>query len=38
MTVIEEKRTRRGGRGSRRELRTHIDDAMLPALKRRSAS
>ena len=34
MTVIEEKRTRRGGRGSRRELRTHIDDAMLPALKR----
>lgn len=33
--VLEERRTRRGGRGSRRELRTAIDDAMLPALKRR---
>ena len=32
--VAEEKRTRRGGRGSRREIRTAIDDAMLPALKR----
>ncbi|MGD1924350.1 MAG: trimethylamine methyltransferase family protein [Paracoccaceae bacterium] len=33
--VIEEKRTRRGGRGSRRELRTAVDTHMLPALKRR---
>jgi trimethylamine--corrinoid protein Co-methyltransferase len=29
------KPTRRGGRGSRRELRSAIDDTMLPALKRR---
>ena len=33
--VIEEKRSRRGGRGSRRELRTAVDTTMLPALKRR---
>ena len=36
MTIaVEEKRTRRGGRGSRRELRTHVSDEMLPALQRR---
>ena len=34
-TAVEERRSRRGGRGSRRELRTSIDDSMLPALKRR---
>ena len=28
-------KTRRGGRGSRRELRAAISDEMLPALKRR---
>ncbi|MEL6479141.1 MAG: trimethylamine methyltransferase family protein [Pseudomonadota bacterium] len=36
MTAIaEEKRVRRGGRGSRREIRTAVSDDMLPALKRR---
>ncbi len=36
MTALaEERRTRRGGRGSRRELRTAVDTTMLPALKRR---
>ncbi|MGI9355192.1 MAG: trimethylamine methyltransferase family protein [Rhizobiaceae bacterium] len=35
MTVTEEPvRTRRGGRGTRRSIRTAIDTAMLPALKR----
>ncbi|MEM7058527.1 MAG: trimethylamine methyltransferase family protein [Pseudomonadota bacterium] len=34
-TAVEEKRTRRGGRGSRREIRSAISDEMLPALKRR---
>ena len=33
--AVEERKTRRGGRGSRRELRTAVDDSMLPALKRR---
>ena len=33
--VVEERRTRRGGRGSRRETRSAISDEMLPALKRR---
>ena len=33
--IAEEKRTRRGGRGSRREIRSAISDEMLPALKRR---
>lgn len=33
-TVEEPTRTRRGGRGARREIRTAIDVAMLPALKR----
>ncbi|MEM7190108.1 MAG: trimethylamine methyltransferase family protein [Pseudomonadota bacterium] len=33
--VAEERRTRRGGRGSRREIRTAVDTTMLPALKRR---
>ncbi|MDA4846353.1 trimethylamine methyltransferase family protein [Hoeflea poritis] len=36
MNAIEEApRTRRGGRGARREIRTAIDTKMLPALKRR---
>ncbi|MEM8840315.1 MAG: trimethylamine methyltransferase family protein [Pseudomonadota bacterium] len=36
MTVVaEEKRSRRGGRGSRREIRTAVSNHMLPALKRR---
>ncbi|MGI9514349.1 MAG: trimethylamine methyltransferase family protein [Anderseniella sp.] len=34
-TVDEAPRTRRGGRGSRRELRSAIDTTMLPALKRK---
>lgn len=33
--VVEERRSRRGGRGSRRIVRTAIDDTMLPALRRR---
>ncbi|MEO0376214.1 MAG: trimethylamine methyltransferase family protein, partial [Cyanobacteria bacterium P01_A01_bin.17] len=32
--VAEAPRSRRGGRGSRREIRTAVSDAMLPALKR----
>ena len=36
MNLAEEApRTRRGGRGSRRELRSAIDTAMLPALQRK---
>ena len=35
MTVAAEGKTRRGGRGSRRELRSAISVDMLPALKRR---
>ncbi|MEL6234921.1 MAG: trimethylamine methyltransferase family protein [Pseudomonadota bacterium] len=33
--VLDERRARRGGRGSRREIRTAVSDDMLPALKRR---
>lgn len=33
--IARENRSRRGGRGSRREVRTAIDDTMLPALRRR---
>ncbi len=33
--AVENKTARRGGRGSRRELRSVISDAMLPALERR---
>lgn len=33
--VLEGKRTRRGGRGSRRALRSVVDVTMLPALRRR---
>ena len=33
--AVEERKTRRGGRGSRREIRTAVNDDMLPALKRR---
>lgn len=33
--AVEERKTRRGGRGSRRDLRTTLSDTMLPALKRR---
>ncbi len=33
--ALEERKSRRGGRGSRREIRTAVSDDMLPALKRR---
>lgn len=33
--TAQERRSRRGGRGSRRELRTAVDTSMLPALRRR---
>lgn len=33
--AVEGTPTRRGGRGSRREIRSHISDEMLPALRRR---
>ncbi|MEM9197520.1 MAG: trimethylamine methyltransferase family protein, partial [Pseudomonadota bacterium] len=33
--VMEERRSRRGGRGSRREIRTAVSDDMLPALQRK---